>query len=69
MGQIHKKKREVRVLKSEDDYEGHNRKVRYCPSCEEYGFQVALGPKILLKDQPKPGDYDLWLQYTSCGRI
>src|SRR5918993_859945 len=63
MGQI--KKKEIRILEDSKEEE----RISYCPSCEEYGFREMLGPKILLRGQARPTDYDKWLQCISCGRV
>jgi hypothetical protein len=30
----------------------------YCPHCREAGFQVKLGPKIIMPGQERQPDYD-----------
>jgi Fe-S-cluster-containing hydrogenase component 2 len=40
-----------------------------CPHCEERGYQVRLGPKILMPNEPRPDDYDQFLECGSCGWI
>ena len=46
------------------------KRLRYCQRCEDL-FQVIarLGPKILLPGDPKPSDYDLWLECRNCGTL
>jgi hypothetical protein len=40
-----------------------------CPKCKEAGFQVKLGPKILMPGEKATPDYNSWLQCTSCAEI
>jgi hypothetical protein len=30
----------------------------YCPRCKKYGFQVKLGPKIIMPGEVRQPDYD-----------
>jgi len=43
--------------------------IMYCPKCKEAGFQVKLGPRILMPNEERQPDYDSWLQCTSCAEI
>jgi MinD superfamily P-loop ATPase len=38
-----------------------------CPMCEKRGYLVQLGPKILMPNEPRPDDYDQWLECPTCG--
>ncbi|MDW0258765.1 MAG: hypothetical protein QN829_08570, partial [Nitrososphaeraceae archaeon] len=40
--------------------------VMYCPHCKAAGFQVKLGPKILMPGETRQPDYDQFLQCTDC---
>ena len=64
MGRI-SRKREIKVL----DIEPEEKKISYCPHCLEFEFKEPLGPRILLKGESKPTDYDQWLQCLACGNI
>lgn len=64
MGQIRKKKG-IGIIEDEPD----RPLIRYCPSCLEAGFYSLLGPKIIMKGEPVPTDYDKWLQCLGCGRV
>ena len=28
-----------------------------CPFCEKRGYRVLLGPRILMRNEPRPSDY------------
>jgi hypothetical protein len=38
----------------------------YCPKCLDAGYKVLLGPRILEPSEPRPADYDSWLQCPTC---
>jgi hypothetical protein len=38
----------------------------FCPWCENRGYRVLLGPKILMPNEPRPQDYEDWLQCPTC---
>lgn len=33
-----------------------------CPFCEKRGYRILLGPKILQPNEPRPADYESWLE-------
>lgn len=41
----------------------------YCPDCQEYGFNYLLKERIYPNGEPKPSDYDAWMQCHSCGLL
>lgn len=43
--------------------------IMYCPHCRAAGFQVKLGPRILMPGEERQPDYDQWLQCPSCAEI
>jgi hypothetical protein len=56
----------MRILTAEDiDYEEEDETI-YCPICENRGYLNRLGPKILGPNEPRPDDYDSWLQCPAC---
>ena len=40
-----------------------------CPYCEQRGYRILLGNKILMPGEPRPEDYDSWLQCPTCYEI
>lgn len=38
----------------------------YCPHCLDRGYKVLLGPKILQPNEPRPADYENWLECPTC---
>ena len=38
----------------------------WCPMCLERGYQNRLGGKILVGNEPRPADYEDWLQCAVC---
>ena len=48
-----------------DDHET----ITYCPHCRAAGFQVKLGPKILMPNEQRQPDYESWLQCPSCAEV
>jgi hypothetical protein len=57
------------ILTAEDieDYEEDEPEPLWCPFCLKRGYTVRLGPKILMNNEPRPQDYDEWLQCPTCG--
>ena len=43
--------------------------IMFCPYCKKAGFQVRLGPKILMPGETRQPDYDKWLQCTDCYEV
>jgi hypothetical protein len=37
-----------------------------CPHCLDRGYKVRLGGRILEPNEPRPGDYENWLQCPTC---
>ena len=37
-----------------------------CPFCENRGYRVKLGPKILMPGQVRDSDYENWLECPTC---
>ena len=37
-----------------------------CPHCLERGYKVRLGGRILEPNEPRPADYENWLQCPTC---
>jgi len=50
-------RKRVEILPDHDE----NDEVRFCPNCEG-----VLGSKILMPNEKKTRDHDLWLQCTKC---
>jgi hypothetical protein len=59
----------VRVVDFHEDDDEEEERPRFCPHCLEYGFQVKLGPKILMNGEVKQPNYSEWLQCHECGNI
>jgi hypothetical protein len=58
-------------LKNEEyfnDYEDEPEDIT-CPCCEKRGYGVLLGPKILEPNEPRPADYESWLQCPTCYEV
>lgn len=43
--------------------------VMWCPFCKKAGFNVRLGPKIIMPGQKREADYDQWLQCPDCYEV
>ena len=43
--------------------------ITYCPKCRAAGFQVKLGPRILMPGEVRQPDYENWVQCPSCAEI
>jgi hypothetical protein len=41
----------------------------FCPFCLERGYKIRLGPKILMPNEPRPDDYENFLECATCGWI
>ena len=50
---------------SDLDYEDEPEDVN-CPHCLDRGYKVRLGGRILEPNEPRPADYDSWLQCPTC---
>lgn len=37
-----------------------------CPYCENRGYRILLGNKILMPNEPRPADYESWLECPRC---
>ena len=48
-----------------NDYEDELEKIT-CPYCKKRGYRVLLGPKILKPNEPRPEDYENWLECPRC---
>ena len=57
--------RELTQADINEYYEDEPEKI-YCPMCEKRGYLVRLGPKILMPNEPRPDDYDQWLECPTC---
>jgi hypothetical protein len=66
LGQI-KRRKTFGVLYG--SYEGTKEKVRLCPSCYEIGIISPLQNRILMPNEEKPRDYDLWKQCYRDGKL
>lgn len=40
-----------------------------CPYCEQRGYRALLGPKILMPGEPRPEDYENWLECPRCYQV
>jgi hypothetical protein len=49
------------IKESEDEIEDIN-----CPHCLERGYKIRLGGRILEPNEPRPADYENWLQCPTC---
>ena len=58
----------MHILTAEDiDWDDYDDTVIFCPSCENRGYKNRIGPKILMNNEPRPGNYsDLW-ECPVCG--
>jgi hypothetical protein len=41
----------------------------FCPLCEERGYRVELGPRILMPGEPRPDDYEYFLECPTCYQV
>ena len=48
------------------DYSEEEIETSWCPMCKKRGYLVQLGPKILMPNEPRPDDYDHWLECSNC---
>ena len=48
------------------DYSEEEIETIWCPMCKKRGYLVQLGPKILMPNEPRPDDYDHWLECSNC---
>jgi hypothetical protein len=60
-----------RVFHQEDINELYDdeREDIVCPYCENKGYRALLGPKILMPGEPRPEDYDSWLECPRCYQV
>src|SRR4030095_16691678 len=57
----------MRILTEDDlDPDWDQDDIIWCPICLERGYQNRLGGKILGPNEPRPDDYDSWLQCPAC---
>ena len=49
----------------DEQYEDEPEDVN-CPHCLDRGYKVRLGGRILEPDEPRPADYENWLQCPTC---
>jgi len=61
------RKRFTGNLIGDDDYK--QPEIKWCPHCMEAGFRERLGPRVLVGDEPRPPDYEMFLSCYACGRI
>jgi hypothetical protein len=61
----------MRVYSEEEFNEYNDEEIEQvnCPFCEKRGYIVRLGPKILMNNEPRPDDYDEWLECATCGLL
>lgn len=52
----------------EDDPE-EEEVIQYCKHCLKAGFEVKLGPKILMPNEKRAEDYESWIQCDQCYSI
>ena len=52
---------------TEDDFEYEEDTNVYCPFCLERGYKIHFGGKILMPNEPRPEDYESWLECATCG--
>jgi len=43
--------------------------IMYCPFCKKAGFNVRVGPKILMPGETRQPDYESWLQCPDCFEV
>jgi hypothetical protein len=61
----------MRILTAEDldeDFDDEPEPI-FCPYCLERGYKIRLGPKILMANEPRPDDYENFLECGTCGWI
>jgi Fe-S-cluster-containing hydrogenase component 2 len=58
----------MRILTEEEftQYDDEEIEPINCPHCEKRGYLVQLGPKILMPNEPRPEDYDQFLECPTC---
>ena len=52
-----------------DEYYEDEQEPVLCPYCIDRGYRVLLGPKILMPNEPRPEDYENWLQCPTCYEV
>ena len=52
-----------------DEYYEDEPEEILCPFCENRGYRVLLGPRILRPNEPRPEDYDQFLECPTCYAI
>jgi hypothetical protein len=52
-----------------DDWDDDDPEPIFCPFCLKRGYQIHLGPKILMRNEPRPDDYENFLECATCGWI
>jgi Fe-S-cluster-containing hydrogenase component 2 len=58
----------MRTYSQEDINEQYEHEIEpvYCPHCLDRGYKVLLGPRILQPNEPRPADYENWIQCPTC---
>jgi hypothetical protein len=61
----------MRILTEEEftQYDDEEIEPIYCPHCEKRGYLVQLGPRILEPNEPRPQDYEEWLECPTCYQV
>jgi hypothetical protein len=49
-----------------DEYYEDEPEPIWCPMCLKRGYQNRLGGKILINNEPRPEDYESWLECPTC---
>jgi hypothetical protein len=52
-----------------EDFEQEEIEDITCPFCENRGYRVLLGPRILGPNEPRPEDYDQFLECPTCYEV
>jgi hypothetical protein len=53
---------------TEDDFDYEEEDtILWCQMCLKRGYQNRLGGKILMPNEPRPEDYESWLECGVCG--
>jgi hypothetical protein len=72
---ISRRRNFVALIEDEEIEREEEVRKTYCERCDkEYGVKALLGPRIMPLDdkgqpEPKPADYDEWLQCRGCGSM
>lgn len=52
---------------TEEDIDYEEDEPIWCQMCLKRGYKVRLGGKILMPNEPRPDDYENWLECATCG--